>query len=124
VKESTFEQVLFGKDGFDFFDLLDIINPLQHIPFVSSLYRQITGDELGAAPRVLGGALFGGPIGAGAALANAVVEGQTGKDLGEHAIAWVNDEPAAGELRHRRRPRCPSDRDGGNGTWSLPGLQS
>ena len=28
-----------------FFDFLDIINPLQHIPIVSSLYRAATGES-------------------------------------------------------------------------------
>ncbi|MBT5013959.1 MAG: hypothetical protein HON02_05865, partial [Rhodospirillaceae bacterium] len=35
----------FGADGFTFLDFLDIINPLQHIPVVGSLYRDMTGDE-------------------------------------------------------------------------------
>lgn len=81
----------FGDDGFSFLDVLDIINPLQHIPVVSTLYRQATGDELGAAPRVAGGALFGGPIGAITSLVNVVVEEVSGKDLGEHAVEWFDD---------------------------------
>ena len=36
----------FGPDGFTFLDMLDIINPLQHIPVVSTLYRAITGDTI------------------------------------------------------------------------------
>ena len=87
---------LFGKDGFSFFDLVDIINPLQHIPIVSSIYRHLTGDELDAAPRVLGGALFGGAIGAVAALVNVVVDEATGKDIGDHALAFFVDEKADG----------------------------
>ena len=37
---------LFGNDGFTFSDLMDIINPLQHIPVVSSIYRSLSGDEI------------------------------------------------------------------------------
>ncbi len=77
----------FGKDGFTFWDLIDIVNPLQHIPIVSSLYRSITGDQIDPGSRVIGGALFGGPIGAGVQVVNAIVEHQTGRDFGEHAIA-------------------------------------
>ena len=87
---------LFGDDGFSFFDLIDIINPLQHIPIVSSIYRHVTGDELDAAPRVLGGALFGGAIGAVVALVNVVVDEATGKDIGDHALAFFVDEKADG----------------------------
>jgi hypothetical protein len=94
--EQQLSETLFGEDGLDFFDLLDIINPLQHIPVISTLYRRLTGDELAAGPRVLGGALYGGPIGAASSLVNAIVEGQTGKDIGEHAAAWLVDEPNAG----------------------------
>ncbi|MFT5133298.1 MAG: hypothetical protein ACI9SC_001768, partial [Gammaproteobacteria bacterium] len=45
-------------------DLIDIINPLQHIPILSNVYRKISGDTIDPAARVAGGALFGGPIGA------------------------------------------------------------
>lgn len=80
---------LWDKDGFSFGDFLDVINPLQHIPIISSLYRRITGDDIGQVPRVIGGALFGGPIGFFASLLNAIVDEETGKDVGEHAIAML-----------------------------------
>ncbi len=65
---------LFGKDGLSFRDLLDLVNPLQHIPGVSQLYRKLTGDEIKPAMALAGGALFGGPIGAGLAAAGLAVE--------------------------------------------------
>ena len=34
--------------GFSFHDVLDAINPLQHIPLVGSIYRAVTHDEPGA----------------------------------------------------------------------------
>ena len=34
-------------NGFSFHDLLDTINPLQHLPVVSTIYRAITGDRPG-----------------------------------------------------------------------------
>lgn len=81
----------FGKDGFSFLDLIDIINPLQHIPVVSSIYRELTGDTLDPAPRVAGGALFGGPFGAAAAVVNVMVEDATGKDVGGNVMASLED---------------------------------
>ena len=48
------EILLFGDDGFTFLDFLDIINPLQHIPVVSTIYRDLTGDTLDYGSRVAG----------------------------------------------------------------------
>ena len=79
-----------GADGFRFKDVLDIVNPLQHIPVVSSIYRMVTGDEIAPAPRALGGALFGGPIGLVAAVANQIMEDETGADFGDTALAMFN----------------------------------
>lgn len=72
-----------------FSDLLDIVNPLQHIPVVSAIYREITGDEINAAARVLGGTLFAGPFGTVASVASVAVEQVSGKDPGAHAIAFL-----------------------------------
>ncbi len=74
---------------FSFFDFLDIINPLQHIPIISSAYRAITGDEIKAPARVLGGAIFGGPVGAAFGVANAISEDVNGGDIGESVMAMV-----------------------------------
>ncbi|HNQ91296.1 MAG TPA: hypothetical protein PKI93_00020 [Alphaproteobacteria bacterium] len=74
--------------SFGFFDFLDIINPLQHIPIVGTIYRHITGDEIGPVAQVLGGAVFGGPVGAATGLASAIVTHETGKDVGD-AVAGL-----------------------------------
>jgi hypothetical protein len=58
------EGYVFGEDGFTFGDLIDIVNPLQHIPIINSIYRKITGDTIAPAMEIAGGALFGGPLGA------------------------------------------------------------
>lgn len=82
----------FGEDGFSFSDILDIVNPLQHIPIVATVYRALTGDEIAAGPRMVGGALFGGPVGAALATANAVLDESTGRDAGEHVLALFQDD--------------------------------
>ncbi|GLQ04963.1 hypothetical protein [Sneathiella chinensis] len=84
---------MFGKDGFGFDDFLDIINPLQHIPVVSSLYRNVTGDEISAGSRMIGGGLFGGVVGFAASVVNTAIESETGKDMGDHVLAMFSDEP-------------------------------
>jgi hypothetical protein len=82
-------------DSFSFRDFLDIINPLQHVPVVSSLYRWITGDTIGALPRMIGDAVYGGPIGFVTGLANAAVKQESGKDVGEQVIAMLGGGTAA-----------------------------
>ncbi len=85
----------FGEDGFSFLDLLDIINPLQHIPVVGTLYRELTGDTLDPLPRIVGSTLFFGPIGAGVSGANVVLKQTSGQDIGEHIMAMLRDEKPA-----------------------------
>ncbi|WP_085578563.1 hypothetical protein [Thalassospira mesophila] len=82
-----FASFLFGDDGFDFGDIIDVINPLQHIPVVGALYRELTGDQMGNAARVVGGGLFGGIFGLAGAAIDAAVEGTTGEDTGAHVLA-------------------------------------
>lgn len=106
---------LWGGDEFSFEDLLDLINPLQHIPIVSNLYRAATGDEIGAVARIFGGALLGGPIGAIAAVVNSAVESGSGKDLGEHALALLNGEESLGG---GEAPLVASMADRGADPWS------
>ena len=71
---------IFGEDGFSFGDILDIINPLQHIPIVSSIYRKISGDIIAPAMQIAGDALFGGPIGAAVSIAKEAIKAQFNSD--------------------------------------------
>ncbi|HXP98131.1 MAG TPA: hypothetical protein VN809_15565 [Telmatospirillum sp.] len=79
-------------DGPSFSDLLDVINPLQHIPIINTLYQHLTGDKEGVVADVLGGALWGGVIGLGAAVANLLIEDNTGKSVGDHVYALFSDD--------------------------------
>ncbi|HEX3499156.1 MAG TPA: hypothetical protein VHT04_07500 [Stellaceae bacterium] len=82
-------------DSFSFHDFLDIINPLQHLPVVSTLYRWVTGDTIGAVPRMIGDAIYGGPIGFVTGLVNAEVKQESGKDVGEQMIALLGGDTSA-----------------------------
>lgn len=75
------------KDSLSFGDVIDIVNPLQHLPIVSTFYRNLTGDQIGAVPRLVGGALWGRVGGFVAGVVNSVVEWFTGKDVGDHLYA-------------------------------------
>ncbi|GGB53713.1 hypothetical protein GCM10011316_27170 [Roseibium aquae] len=79
-----------GSEG-GFAAVLDIFNPLQHIPVVGDLYRSATNDGISEdarqAGRALYGFLLGGPVGLGAAM------------MANHFLASVDvkqpvDEPA------------------------------
>jgi len=89
-----------GDDGLRFGDVLDAINPLQHIPVVSTIYRNLTGDDISPGARIAGGSLFGGPIGFISGLFNSAVEAATGQDVGGQVLALLPGNappaPAAG----------------------------
>ncbi len=92
-----------------FWDFLDIINPLQHIPIVSTVYREITGDTIQPSMRVMGDILYGGVIGGMASIANAVIEQSTGKDVGETVMASLG----FGGGDHPATPTAVADASGG-----------
>lgn len=88
-------QAFQGGDGPSFWDFLDVINPLQHLPIVGTIYRAVTGDEIGTVARLAGGTLYGGPLGFGAAMVDVAAESATGGDVGEHMVAMLRGEDLA-----------------------------
>jgi len=78
-----------------FHDLIDTLNPLQHIPVVSEIYRGLTGDRISPHARVAGGALYGGPIGLVASVASLAIAGGSGdQGVGDRIYAAIF-EPSA-----------------------------
>ena len=86
---------VWGEDGFTISDLVDLVNPLQHIPVVSTIYRALTGDDIAPAARILGGSVLGGPLGFAASVVNVAIEDATDRDIGGHVWAWLNGEDTA-----------------------------
>lgn len=89
-----------ADEDLSFWDVLDIINPLQHLPIVGNIYRAVTGDMIKPGPRAIGDVIFGGPMAAIGAVANVIVEEKTGRDIGGNMIAAVFGDdayPAVGE---------------------------
>lgn len=76
-------------ESFGFLDVIDMINPLQHIPLIGTAYRALTGDTIKPISQIIGGAAFGGFIGAAGGLANAIVQEETGKDIGDNLLGFV-----------------------------------
>jgi hypothetical protein len=112
--------VITQEKPFGFADLLDMINPLQHIPLVNHLYRGLTGDEIRPASMVIGGAVFGGPIGAASGLVNVIVREETGKDIGDNMLGFAMN----GELPQYKTTKQQSAyaySTQGNALQDLPG---
>lgn len=86
------------KAAFSIMDVIDVVNPLHHLPVVGNIYRAVTDDTIQPPARIIGGGLFGGLIGALSGLANAVCEKITGKDIGQLVMSWFRDpDPAPAE---------------------------
>ena len=118
----------FGDDGFTFADLIDIVNPLQHIPILSTIYRKISGDTIDPAARVAGGVLFGGAIGAVFAVAGAAFEKindgaespliEDGIDaVSPAAEAIVDVRTAPANIDGSKQPSSPNDKVSIRGGW-------
>lgn len=89
-------------ETFQFGDVIDIVNPLQHLPIIGTAYRGLTGDDLSPMSGIIGGALYGGPIGAITGTANAISKIQTGKDIGQHALDLVTpSKPTTQNGQHK-----------------------
>ncbi|MFY9288338.1 MAG: hypothetical protein WAO98_07525 [Alphaproteobacteria bacterium] len=97
--------IYFGTDEtFTFSDFIDLVNPLQHIPLVSSVYRSVTDEKIHPVARVAGDILYGGFLGIASAVmggvgaaSDAVTEAATGKDTTQYILASIfgDDEEIA-----------------------------
>ncbi len=94
--KDTGTQTAAKDDSFlTFGDILDTINPLQHIPLVDALYRHLTGDTIRPQGQILGGLLYGGLIGGAVATASVLLHEATGIDPEEEILtALLGDSPA------------------------------
>jgi hypothetical protein len=84
---------------FSFDDLVDIVNPLQHLPVVGTLYRAITHDTIRTPEKIAGDTLYGGLWGFVSSVADTGVAGDHRKEFRRHVACAVH-----------RRQRRESDR--------------
>ena len=75
--------------SFSFDDLLDVINPLQHIPVISTIYRHLTGDTIGLPEKIAGDGLYGGFTGLACSVGDALFQEITGKNVGDTVYDYV-----------------------------------
>lgn len=90
--ESTDDQLSFN-------DVVDIINPLQHLPVIGMIYRELTGDTMKSFSSIIGGAIFGGPVGAVSSTVNAIVKEETGRDIAENALSAIGFDIAPAPVK-------------------------
>ncbi|MFA5041125.1 MAG: hypothetical protein WC464_05785 [Bdellovibrionales bacterium] len=67
-----------------FDDFLDMINPLEHIPGISSIWRAIVGEDIHPVSRIVGDTLYGGVMGVASAGLSALGA------IGDEAVAAAN----------------------------------
>jgi hypothetical protein len=88
VESQKSRELFLGPDGeFGWDDFLDLINPLQHIPFVNMAYRAVTGDEIYGAARLVDVAL--GPLAGASTAVDLAFRDVTGDSMASNAIAAV-----------------------------------
>ncbi len=83
------------KISLGFKDLVDLINPFQHIPIISNIYQAVTGDnDIKPAVKLVGDTMFGGPLAAVSSGVDAIVKQASGKDMLETAMSWFSGDDA------------------------------
>jgi hypothetical protein len=111
-------------EGF-FHHLLDVINPLQHLPVIGTIYRAITGEHIGNIERIAGDTLYGGLWGAVASVADVAFEAVTGKSVEDTALAWFKSDSKANVAVASAQVTAPTiTTDGSLPSSDLPVLPS
>ena len=89
--------------------VVDTVNPLQHVPGVSSAYQAVTDDTMNPIASMAGGFLFGGPVGLIAGAAKSFLEMVTGKSVGQHAMAMFGGDSDKSGLKTGETASVPGD---------------
>jgi len=80
------------KDEGFFHHLLDVVNPLQHLPIIGTIYRAVTGEHIGIVEKIAGDTLYGGLWGAVSSIADVAFEGVTGNNMEDTVLAWFKSD--------------------------------
>ncbi|MGA1859480.1 hypothetical protein VH569_26115 [Azospirillum sp. 11R-A] len=119
------EETLADRMSVGFDDLLDVVNPLQQLPVVSSVYREATGEEISIPARLAGGFLFGGLPGLIGSAAMVAFEEVTGDSVLGHIGSLLEEGPETATAEGPPAGGLPWMTGGGDGgDPSLPSPQS
>ena len=91
-------------DGFGFDDLLDVINPLQHIPLIGTLYREVTGDQIKTPARLAG------------TLGTMAFESVTGENIDDTIASLFDSKPGGDDPFRAQKAYASAQALGGNAT--------
>lgn len=75
-----------------FHHLWDVVNPLQHLPVIGTIYRAVTGEHLDPLEKIAGDSLYGGLWGAVSSIADVAFESLTGKSFEDTALALFKSD--------------------------------
>ncbi len=124
-KSNEPEETLADRMSVGFDDLLDVVNPLQQLPVVSSVYREATGESISIPARLAGGFLFGGLPGLIGSAAMVAFEEVTGDSVLGHIGSLLEDGTERAAAEGTPAGRLPWMNGGGDGADSaLPSPQS
>jgi hypothetical protein len=99
VENPESRKLFLGPDGeFGWDDFVDLINPLQHIPFLNIAYRAVTGDQIYGAARMVD--LAFGPAAGVSTAVDLAVQSTTGANLVDNAVAALfgTGDESAGDV--------------------------
>lgn len=94
-----------ASSGFSFKDVLDTINPLQHIPLVSGMYRAATGQSISTTAKLAGDTIYGLALGGGvlgmatalgSSVADTAVQEVSGSGIGGHILSMASSVTGSG----------------------------
>ena len=104
-KGETFTEGPVQELTFD--DILDLVNPLQHLPVISTIYRAITGDKIKPAMQIMGDLGYGGPSGFVLSCFQVLFNQISGDDIGGHILSFLDgkDSPKVAAAPAPGRPQ-------------------
>ncbi|WP_395452445.1 hypothetical protein ACHMW5_00970 (plasmid) [Azospirillum melinis] len=118
------EETLADRMSVGFDDLLDVVNPLQQLPVVSSVYREATGESISIPARLAGGFLFGGLPGLIGSAAMVAFEEVTGDSVLGHIGSLLEEGPETAAAEQPPAGMLPWMGGGNGGDPALPSPQS
>jgi hypothetical protein len=97
-----------------FHDVLSVLNPLQYLPVLGTIYRAMTGDQIPDPVRRIGSvivsAVIGGPVGAAINVATQAAEKITGIDLDHTGQSLLKSSGVTGLVASPRPAPVPPAR--------------
>lgn len=118
------EETLADRMSVGFDDLLDVVNPLQQLPVVGSVYREATGESISIPARLAGGFLFGGLPGLIGSAAMVAFEEVTGDSVLGHIGSLLEDGTETAVAEGAPSGTLPWMGGGSGGDPALPSPQS